>query len=454
MIFRQHSKSKRQSEFYKTFLIVGIPLMIQQFVSSSLNFIDNLMIGRLGTNYIAAVGFANNVYRIYDLCLFGIYSGMGIFIAQYYGKRDFKIIKQIFGMMVRVGFLIGLLFSTGAYMFAENILSVYTRDPEVLKIGVSYLRRAVFCYNFYSLSFAIGFTFRAMGQTKVPMIASATGVIINTIFNYFLIYGNGGFPKLEEKGAATATIIARIVELTMFILIVSIKDYNLKGKLKEYLNISSELIKEIIKRTIPVFFTELLWILGTIGLTVAYARLGTKSSAAIQISEVVNALAAIVFMGISNAAAVIIGHTIGQGNIKKVKEYSKKILKVAIIMAMISVVTIQSSAHLIVKLYGLPDDVAALALQAMRIFGFVVFFKMINWSILIGLFRAGGDTKIAFLADTVPLWCFAVPIAFLGTYLKLPLYQVVILAEFSEVIKLGIGIFRYKSMKWIKDVTI
>lgn len=454
MILKQRSKSKKQSEFYRTFLMVGIPLMIQQFVSSSLNFIDNLMIGRLGTNYIAAVGFANNVYRIYDLCLFGIYSGMGIFIAQYYGKRDFKVIKQIFGTMVRVGFLIGLVFSMGAYIFAENILSIYTVDPEVLKIGVSYLRRAVFCYNFYSLSFAIGFTFRAMGQTKVPMVASATGVIVNTVFNYFLIYGYGGFPKLEEKGAATATVIARMVELIIFILIVFIKDYNLKGKLKEYLNIPSVLIKEIVKKTIPVFFTELFWILGTIGLTVAYAKLGTKSSAAIQISEVVNALAAIVFMGISNAAAVIIGHTIGQGNIQRVKEYSKKILKVAAIMALLSVFAIQSSAHLIVGLYKLPSDVSVLALQSMRIFGLVVFFKMINWSILIGLFRAGGDTKIAFLADTIPLWCFAVPVAFIGAYFKLPLYQVVILAEFSEVIKLGIGVFRYKSMKWIKDVTV
>lgn len=454
MILKQRSKSKKQSEFYRTFLMVGIPLMIQQFVSSSLNFIDNLMIGRLGTNYIAAVGFANNVYRIYDLCLFGIYSGMGIFIAQYYGKRDFKVIKQIFGTMVRVGFLIGLVFSMGAYIFAEKILSIYTVDPEVLKIGVSYLRRAVFCYNFYSLSFAIGFTFRAMGQTKVPMVASATGVIVNTVFNYFLIYGYGGFPKLEEKGAATATVIARMVELIIFILIVFIKDYNLKGKLKEYLNIPSVLIKEIVKKTIPVFFTELFWILGTIGLTVAYAKLGTKSSAAIQISEVVNALAAIVFMGISNAAAVIIGHTIGQGNIQRVKEYSKKILKVAAIMALLSVFAIQSSAHLIVGLYKLPSDVSVLALQSMRIFGLVVFFKMINWSILIGLFRAGGDTKIAFLADTIPLWCFAVPVAFIGAYFKLPLYQVVILAEFSEVIKLGIGVFRYKSMKWIKDVTV
>jgi len=448
-------KFKIKSEFYRMFLMIGIPLMIQQLVSSSLNFIDNLMIGRLGTNYIAAVGFANNVYRIYDLCLFGIYSGMGIFIAQYYGKRDFKVIKQIFGTMVRAGIIIGLIFSVGAYIFAENIIGVYTKDSEVLRIGVSYLQRAVFCYNFYSLAFAIGFTFRAMGLTKVPMIASACGVIVNTVFNYFLIYGKCGFPKMEERGAAVATILARAVELSILLLIVSTKGYNLKGKLAEYLHLPKTLLKEIIKRTIPVFFTELFWIMGTIGLTVAYARLGTKASASVQISEVVNAFAAIIFMGISNAAAVIIGHTIGQGNIRKAKVYSIKVLKMAIIMALSAAILIQILAPSIISLYKLTDlEVAGLALTTMRIFGVFVFFKMVNWAILIGLFRAGGDTKIAFLADTIPLWCFAVPVAFLGAHLGWPLYKVLLIAECSEIIKLAIGIFRYRSMKWIKDVTV
>lgn len=446
--------SEKNSEFYKVFLMIGIPLMIQQFVSSSLNFIDNLMVGRLGTNYIAAVGFANNVYRIYDLCLFGLYSGMGIFIAQYYGKRDFKVIKQIFGTMILTGIVIGLIFSFGGYIFAEKILSIYTKDPEVLKIGESYLRKAVLCYNFYSLSFGIGFTFRSMGQTKVPMVASACGVITNTVFNYFLIYGYGGFPRLEEKGAATATIIARIVEFMIFILIIYIKDYNLKGKIKEYLSISRELVKEIVKRVVPVLLTELFWVLGIISLTVAYSRLGTKASAAVQISEVVNALSAILFMGISSAASVIIGHTIGQGNIKKVKEYSRKVLLVSGIMAIILVLIIQFIAPFVVDLYKLPDDVADLSLRALRVFGIFVFFKMINGTLLIGLFRAGGDTKVAFMVDTLPLWIYGVPIAFIGAYLMLPLWQVIILVECHAVLKSICGLIRYNSMKWIKDVTI
>jgi len=448
-------KFKIKSEFYRTFLMIGIPLMIQQLVSSSLNFIDNLMIGRLGTDYIAAVGFANNVYRVYDLCLFGLYSGMGIFIAQYYGKRDFKVIKQILGTMIRVGIVIGLIFSSGAYLFSEKIIGIYTKDPEVLRIGVSYLKRAVFCYNFYSLTFAIGYTFRGIGLTRVPMLASACGVITNTCFNYLLIYGNYGFPRMEERGAATATIMARAVELTILLSIVFIKGYNIKGKFSEYFKLPKILLREIVKRTIPVFFTELLWILGVLALTVAYSRLGTVASASVQISAVVDAFGAIIFMGISNASAIIIGHTIGQGNMRRAKLYSQKLLKMAVILALSVGILIQIFTPLIIGSYKLQDlETINLALTTMRIIGMFVSFKMINWVILIGLFRAGGDTKVAFLIDTGPLWCFAVPMAFIGAYLGWPLYKVLLIVECGDVIKFILGAMRYRSMKWIRDVTI
>lgn len=216
------------SEFYKSFLTIGVPLMVQQLISSSLNFIDNLMIGRLGTDYIAAVGFANSVYRILDLFLFGLCSGMGVFVAQYYGKRNFDMIRRILGKMVISGFTLAVIFSTITFFNAERIIGIFTKDPEVLKIGVSYITKALFSYSFYALSFSTGFCLRAMGLTKFPMTSASVGVAINTFFNYCLIYGNFGFPCLKEQGAAIATVIARICELTTIWLIVYKKE--LKGK--------------------------------------------------------------------------------------------------------------------------------------------------------------------------------------------------------------------------------
>lgn len=442
------------SEFYKSFLTIGIPLMIQQLISSSLNFIDNLMIGRLGTEFIAAVGFANSVYRILDLFLFGLCSGMGVFIAQYFGKKNFEMIRRILGKLVLASITLSLIFSIITFIGAEKIIRIFTKEPQVLAIGVSYIRRALFSYTFYAISFSVGFCLRAMGLTRIPMISASIGVTANTFFNYCFIYGNFGFPRLEERGAAIATVIARMLELSTILLIVYKKDFNLKGNLQSYLNLPKTLIKEIIKISTPVFFTEMLWILGIVSLSVAYSRLGTTQAACVQIADIITAISSILFMGISNSASVIIGHTIGKGDKNKVIIYSRKILQIAFGMAIVSLLLVQGLTNTIVSLYHLPPETHIMAVRTMRTVGMFVFLKMINWTLLIGLFRAGGDTKVAFCLDIFPLWFYAVPVAFIGAYYKVPVFILVGIADFSEVIKLVSSLFRYKTLKWIKDVTV
>lgn len=442
------------SEFYRSFLTIGIPLMIQQLISSSLNFIDNLMIGRLGTEFIAAVGFANSVYRILDLFLFGLCSGMGVFIAQYFGKKNFEMIRRILGKLVLAGITLSLIFSIITFIGAEKIIGIFTKEPQVLAIGVSYIKRALFSYTFYAISFSVGFCLRAMGLTRIPMISASIGVTANTFFNYCLIYGNFGFPRLEERGAAIATVMARMLELSTILFIVYKKDFNLKGNLQSYLNLPKALMKEIIKISTPVFLTEMLWILGVVSLSVAYSKLGTTQAACVQIADIITAISSVLFMGISNSASVIIGHTIGKGDKNKVIAYSRKILQIAFGMAIVSLMLVQGLTNTIVSLYHLPPETHIMAVRTMRTVGMFVFLKMINWTLLIGLFRAGGDTKVAFCLDIFPLWFYAVPVAFIGAYYKVPVYILVGVADFSEVIKLISSLFRYKTLKWIKDVTV
>ena len=442
------------SEFYRSFLTIGIPLMIQQLISSSLNFIDNLMIGRLGTEFIAAVGFANSVYRILDLFLFGLCSGMGVFIAQYFGKKNFEMIRRILGKLVLAGITLSLIFSIITFIGAEKIIGIFTKEPQVLAIGVSYIRRALFSYTFYAISFSVGFCLRAMGLTRIPMISASIGVTANTFFNYCLIYGNFGFPRLEERGAAIATVMARMLELSTILFIVYKKDFNLKGNLQSYLNLPKALMKEIIKISTPVFLTEMLWILGVVSLSVAYSKLGTTQAACVQIADIITAISSVLFMGISNSASVIIGHTIGKGDKNKVIAYSRKILQIAFGMAIVSLMLVQGLTNTIVSLYHLPPETHIMAVRTMRTVGMFVFLKMINWTLLIGLFRAGGDTKVAFCLDIFPLWFYAVPVAFIGAYYKVPVYILIGVADFSEVIKLISSLFRYKTLKWIKDVTV
>ena len=213
-------------------------------------------------------------------------------------------------------------------------------------------------------------------------------------------------------------------------------------------------MKEIIKISTPVFLTEMLWILGVVSLSVAYSRLGTTQAACVQIADIITAISSVLFMGISNSASVIIGHTIGKGDKNKVIAYSRKILQIAFGMAIVSLMLVQGLTNTIVSLYHLPPETHIMAVRTMRTVGMFVFLKMINWTLLIGLFRAGGDTKVAFCLDIFPLWFYAVPVAFIGAYYKVPVYILVGVADFSEVIKLISSLFRYKTLKWIKDVTV
>lgn len=277
---------------------------------------------------------------------------------------------------------------------------------------------------------------------------------MNTILNYLLIYGNYGFPRLEERGAAIATVIARVIQFIIIIYLVCIYDYGLKDRFRKYLGISLNLVREIIKVSIPIFMTEAFWILGTITLTVAYSKLGTNEAAAIQIADIIFSIAGIIFMGISNATSVIIGKSIGSGKKKLAAIYSSKALKLAVIFSIFTVIVIQLAADHILKLYNLNENIFEMVLLTMRVFGFAMFFKLINWTLLVGILRAGGDTKIAFFLDVATLYIFAIPMAFICVYFRVPVYITVAVVNIEEVIKLFFALKRYKSMKWLKDITV
>lgn len=443
--------------FYKTFRIIGIPLIIQQFLTSALNFLDNIMLGKLGKDYIAGVGFANSVYRIQDIGVYGVCAGIGVFIAQYYGKKDYVTIKKLFGLMIVSAVLISIIIVAVSHVFTIEIISLFSTEAgsNSIKIGVSYLKISSLSYIVASIAFAMAFTLRCTGKTNIPMISAFFGIVINGILNYILIYGNSnlGIPPLLEKGAALATIVSRIVQLLVIFYFIYKFDYGIRGKLKEYFGISKDFFINILKISIPIFLTDMFWVLGTFILTIAFSRLGTTEAASVQIADLVFSIAAIVFLGVSNATAVIIGKSIGEGQKILAKHYAGKALKMAILFSFITFLFLQIGTNFILSFYKLTPEEYKIAIYTLRVYNFIIFFKLLNWTILIGILRAGGDTKVAFYLDVFPLYLFAIPLAFICLYLKLPIYVAVGVANFEEVIKFIFSLKRYFSMRWIKDLT-
>jgi putative MATE family efflux protein len=444
----------KNENFYRVFIKLTLPLICQQFLNVSLNLADNLMIGRLGETAIASVGFANKYYMVFNITLFGAFSGCSIFIAQFYGKKDYEILKKIFAVMIMLAVFFFSIFGFLGYFFPEFVISIFSSDPEAIRIGSEYLKIISLSYPMTAVSLAVIMSVRSMGKTMQPLVVSFVAVMVNVVLNYILINGKMGFPVLGVNGSAYATLIARILEVCMYILLIYIKGYYLKGKIKSYLGLSKEIIISMIKISTPVLLTEIIWVCGTAALTIAYAKAGTEQVASVQIGELLLNMSTIVFMGIANASSIIIGQAIGAGNHGRAMEMSRKIMKIAFVFSVICALFLEIIAKPGLVFYTLKPEVLEMTVLVIRVLGVAVFFKMLNWTMLIGILRAGGDTKVAFLLDTVFLIFYAVPVAFLGTMVfKLPVYQVVALANLEEVIKFIFALWRYKSKKWLHDLT-
>ena len=293
--------------FYRTVLMIAIPIVIQNLISIGLNMADTIMIGKVGVDELAAVGTANRLYFIFSTLCFGIYSGAAVYVSQYWGVRDIKNIRRTFGIDILLGTGMSLFFTALALFFAPQILSLFTRDARVIELGGQYLKIVAISYFFTSMSFAINFNSRAIHQLKVPTIINMLALFINLGLNYVLIFGKFGMPKLGVRGAALATLIARVIEFALMVTFVySNSEHPLAGKPKELFSFDKEMFRRVLKTSLPVIISEGGWSIGNSVYYIAYGMLGASALAVVQVASTINDLFQSVFFGIGNASAVMI----------------------------------------------------------------------------------------------------------------------------------------------------
>ena len=448
------NKSNNNNSFYKKYFAIVLPLIAQQFVYISLNFIDNIMVGQLGETSIAGVGFANKLYFIYILVLFGAFGGSTIFMSQYYGKRDMNGLRKIFAIVVGLALFVGILFMILSTIFARDFMSMFSNDAAVVNIGTNYLLIIALSFPFNAISFAITSGLRSMGKTKQALIIVVIATSVNTVLNYCLIYGNFGFPRWEAEGASIATVIARLVEFSACLYLFANRKYHLRTTFKRYFGLSKDTVKSLIKISIPVFFTESIWVVATTLLYVAYGQLGTLAGASVNIAELVINMGSIIFFGVAMGANILIAQTIGAGKLDEAFDMGKKVIKMALIISFGVSIFAMLIKGFILKAYSLTPEAIEMTNNVLIAFSIAMFFKFINWTVIVGILRAGGDTTAAFFIDVIPIAFLAIPLAFYcAVVLKLEIHWVVLIANFEEVIKMFVALYRFKSKKWIKNLT-
>ncbi len=440
-------------KFYKTLLHLAIPIAVQNFVSSTVNMVDTVMIGQLGEIEIAAVGQANQLFFLFALMLFGVSSGSSIFTAQYWGKRDIINIRRVLGIGLATACGVAALFTILALFFPRQVMMIYSKDPAVIEAGIKYLRIVGFSYIVTAISFIYSTALRSTEQARLPLVISVISLLMNAVLNYGLIFGKLGLPEMGIEGAALATLIARVVEAALMLIFVYAGKYAPAAHLKEMLDLSKEFVKRFYKTAIPVILNESIWALGVSIYSIIYGHIGTQAVAAVNISGTVTNIAMVLFQGTCNAAAIMIGNRIGAGEEDKAYVYAKRLLVIGPVMAVgIGAITILSSDFFL-GFYNVTQTVHLYAKNVLIVFSLMMPAKIFNLINIVGVLRSGGDTKFSLILDTVGVWFIAIPLAYLGgIILGLPVYWVFFLVSVEEVFKLIAGTKRFKSKKWINNL--
>lgn len=443
----------QDKQFLKKLWILALPITIQSFITSSLNLIDNLMVGRLGEEAIAAVGLANQYIFIFNLCIMGVNAGASVFMAQFWGKKELPSIKKILGLDIVVGLAVAILFGFGAIVTPDTIMSILSKDEKVIVLGTSYLLVVGMSCLFSSLTQAYSSALRSTEQVKVPMYASLIGVATNAFLNWVLIFGMFGMPKLGVVGAALATSIARFVEMLYIVSYVYISKNKIAGKLKELLSFDKHLVKIYFKTSWPVIVNEIVWSVGITAYSVAYAQIGTNAVATMQIATTLNNVFTVLLVGMAVATSIMVGNHIGAGKEDEARLCAKNIGILTPLISVVIGVVIFMIAPIVLKLFNVTPETYKDTIDILRIMALFLPIRTFNMVMIVGVFRGGGDTTYSMLVQAGTVWLYSVPLAFIAAGIwHLPIQLVYILICSEECIKIFFELSRLKNGKWIKNI--
>lgn len=440
--------------FFNKMLVLALPVMIQNFISSFLNMIDTVMVGKLGEVEIAAVGIANQYFFFFNMFLIGLCAGCSVFISQFWGKKDIGNIKRILGIGLISVFFVALIFSFIGFLDPSGVIALFNDDPQVIDLGAKYLRIALVSYLFTGVTFVYSFSLRSIGNATQPMLISIVALVCNMILNYALIFGNFGAPALGVEGAALATLIARFVEMFVLVGSVYIGKGVLAASIRELTDLSVDFWKKAYQTIFPVILNDMCWGLASLVYIAVYGRMGTQAVATIQICNTVNNLFMVVTFGLSSAAAVMIGNSIGAGKEDMGKEYAKKFSGLAIVVGVALGAILAITSPVILNFFNISYTVRSDAQIILYMISLIFAIRVLGIILIVGVLRGGGDATRAFLIEGFTMWFIGVPLTILGAFVfHFPVYIVYGLAIFEEFFKCIFSLMRLKSGQWINNVT-
>jgi putative MATE family efflux protein len=444
----------RDPAYFRQLFRIGLPLAFQQFFFSLLNMVGSVLVGQRGDTAMAAVSVAGQIYFLLSLFLFGVASGSAMVTAQLWGKRDIPNIRKVLALCLWLSLGISGLFLLASETIPAPILSIYSGDPEVIALGSAYLKILAAAFPFFAVTFSYGLVLRSIGNVKLPVGVSVASLTLNILLAYGWIFGKLGLPELGVLGAAWAALVSRVLECIVILILTYASRSPAAASPRELLSFDGHFFVRVMKPVLPVILNELLWSLGITAYNAVYGHIGTEALAAMNILSTVDGIAMVLFMGISNGTSVAVGNKIGAGETETAYRYVGRSIGLGIALAVLVGLLVWLLRAPVISLYKVSPQAAASAYSLLTILGGLLWMRMTNMTLIIGMLRAGGDTRFSLFLDGFVIWILGVPMALLGAFVfHLPVHWVYLMVMSEEATKFLLGLRRYFSRKWIHDLT-
>lgn len=442
---------ERKRSLRKEIVRLAFPIALQQFMTALVGACDAIMLGKLSQDAMSAVSLATQVTFVFNLFMFAFMAGENMFVAQYYGKGDYKGISQVFSLVTKICGCIAVVFLAGALFFPEQIMRILTNEETLIVLGSEYLRVIGISYVFSGIAQTFLAIMKNCGAVNMSTLINGVMVILNIVLNAVLIFGLSGFPKMGIKGAALATVLATVVQFLWSVGYVLCRIRAVKFSLR---SCEKKLFGRFWQKAVPLLINNLAWGIGFSMYSVIMGHLGTDAVAANGIANISKNLVVCFCLGLGNAGSIIVGNRLGADRLQEAKEVGETLTKTAIIAGIVSGLVLIALSPFITKMVDLTPTARGYLQKMLLICSYYIAGKSVNCMTIGGIFAAGGDSKFGMLCDFVTLWCIIVPLGCICAFiLKLPVMVVYFVLNLDEIIKLPVVYKHYKKYKWIKNLT-
>ena len=441
-----------EKSFYRNLLAIAGPMAFQYAISFGVTLMDSVMLGSLGDVAISGANLGNQMQTLVMSCSYGLASGGGVLIAQYWGKKDMAHIRKVVRLAVQAVFCAVSVLTLLSLAFPHQILRIFTPDVQVIEAGASYLSVVAFSYLPYALASCYLSSLRGTEQVKMTVGVYGCSFFVNVIFNYIFIFGKLGAPALGVRGAAVGTVCARCSELILALIYMYTKEKLVGFRVKDCFTWDKELLGEYFRHSLPVVGNELLWGFGSTVTSIIMGQISRTFVAASSITMVLHQLSFVTLNGVGNAAAVLTGRTVGEGSYARVQRVANTLVALSFGLGALNCLFILCVRPLFLAMYHVSPAVHEAAYGMIGVLALLQLTMGVELTCVVGVLRGGGDTRMGFLLDCGTLWLTSIPLGFFtGLVLHWPVYACL---KIDSPVKVLLSLIRIKGGHWVRNVTV